>query len=223
MARVHLADIDRPGLVAALAERGIATDSRAPLPGRPGLALISRLDDPARITQLRAEHRGILMLLVEPREPAMIAALDGGADDVLPHSSSDALIAARLAALLRRSGAAAIEIGELVVDRLERSAHRAGRRLALRDREFRLLLALAQSAGRTVPRIDLLRHVCGLRFDPGTNVLDVHVARLRAALDRGFAVPMLLTDKGRGYRLVDPQIERRIEHEIGVAAAPAGR
>ena len=60
----------------------------------------------------------------------------------------------------------------------------------------------SRAAGRCVGRAELLAAVWGLRFDPGTNVVEVHVSRLRARLDRGFAAPMLVTDKGRGYRLV---------------------
>ena len=78
----------------------------------------------------------------------------------------------------------------------------AGVKLALLPREFALLDHLARHAGRTVPREELLRAVFGLRFDPGTNVLAVHASRLRRALDHGFDVAMLVTDRGRGYRLV---------------------
>ena len=71
----------------------------------------------------------------------------------------------------------------------------------LRPREYRLLLHLAERAGAVVSQDDLRRAVWGLRFHPGTNLVAVHISRLRAMLDRGFSTPMLLTEKGVGYRL----------------------
>nr|WP_243852986.1 winged helix-turn-helix domain-containing protein [Sphingomonas naasensis] len=99
-------------------------------------------------------------------------------------------------------------MGDLRIDPVERRVEREGRAIALLPREYALLLHLARSAGRSIAREELLAAVWGLRFDPGTNVVEVHVSRLRAKLDRGFAAPMLVTDKGRGYRLIaraDPQ------------------
>lgn len=78
---------------------------------------------------------------------------------------------------------------------------RAGRPIALLPREYALLLYLARAGGRCVGRAELLAAIWRLRFDPGTNVIEVHVSRLRAKLDRGFACPMLHTEKGRGYQL----------------------
>ena len=94
-------------------------------------------------------------------------------------------------------------LGGLRIDPVERRVERDGRAVPLLPREYALLLHLARSAGRCVGRDELLAAVWGLRFDPGTNVVEVHVSRLRAKLDRGFGVPMLVTDKGRGYRLTD--------------------
>ncbi|TGX38828.1 winged helix family transcriptional regulator [Sphingomonas naasensis] len=102
----------------------------------------------------------------------------------------------------------AVTLGDLRIDPVERRVEREGRAIALLPREYALLLHLARSAGRSIAREELLAAVWGLRFDPGTNVVEVHVSRLRAKLDRGFAAPMLVTDKGRGYRLIaraDPQ------------------
>ena len=204
MQRVAIVDLDRPGLVAALAARGIDLasamgDAHGVLLGwRQSAALIAETLD-----RLRQDGVGPVMILIaQASEAALIAALDAGADDTAPDSSSDAVIAARLAAMLRRARPAAISIGALRIDPVDRRVVREGRELALLPREYRLLMALARRTGATIDRATLLRQVCGIAFDPGTNVLDVHISRLRAKLDRGFAAPMLLTEKGRGFRLV---------------------
>ncbi|MEI9927757.1 MAG: winged helix-turn-helix domain-containing protein [Sphingomonas sp.] len=94
-----------------------------------------------------------------------------------------------------------IVIGPLSIDPVERRVTRSGRPIALLPREYALLLHLARQEGRCVDRAELLRAVWGLRFDPGTNVVEVHISRLRAKLDRGFGAPLLRTEKGLGYRL----------------------
>ncbi len=94
-----------------------------------------------------------------------------------------------------------IQIGALSIDPVERTVTRGGKRIALMPREFALLLHLAR-AGRCVGRAELLSAIWGYDFDPGTNVVEVHVSRLRARLDRGFPAPMLRTERGRGYRLI---------------------
>ena len=83
-----------------------------------------------------------------------------------------------------------------------RTAHRAGRHLALSPKEFDILNYLMASAGELVTREMLLRHVWNLDFDPQTNVVDVNLVRLRRKLDDGFATPCLQTLRGRGYRLL---------------------
>ncbi|MDO7843492.1 winged helix-turn-helix domain-containing protein, partial [Sphingomonas immobilis] len=120
-------------------------------------------------------------------------------------AAGSALIAARLAALLRRCGEpAALHVGPLAINRVEHVATREGRPLALLPREYALLLYLACHAGAVVSRDALRSEVWKLRYDPGTNVIAAHVSRLRAKLDRGFGKPMLLTEKGVGYRLAAP-------------------
>jgi two-component system OmpR family response regulator len=99
-------------------------------------------------------------------------------------------------------GHARIALGELEIDLIERQARRLGRMLGLLQREYELLCHLARHAGRPQSREALLRAIWRLRFDPGTNVVEVHVSRLRAKLDRGFAWPMLRTVRGAGYALV---------------------
>ena len=154
-----------------------------------------------RLGQLRAEGwHGPVMLLVE--SGAQIAeALDAGAEDAAVTGADVAEIAARLARIARRRPAARVEVGPLVLDPLQRKAYREGRPLDLLPREYALLSHLAQRAGETVSRADLLAAIWKLQIDPGTNVVQVHISRLRARLDRGFATAMLHTDIGKGYRL----------------------
>lgn len=142
---------------------------------------------------------GVLVLAM-PQGSSLAEALDAGADDAVCISASPAEIAARLAARLRQR-APSLVLGPLAIDPLARIATRNGCPLALLPREYALLLYLLEAQGRCVPRAELLSAVWGLRFDPGTNVVEVHASRLRAKLDRGQPVAMLRTQKGQGYRL----------------------
>ncbi|AQR75923.1 hypothetical protein BXU08_14605 [Sphingomonas sp. LM7] len=159
-------------------------------------------DPAACVAMVRAQGwRGALMLALSDGGGLSVArALDAGADDAVTLPACAGEIAARLAARLR-GRAPAVEVGGLRIDPVERRVEREGRAVALLPREYALLLHLARAAGRCVGRAELLEAVWGLRFDPGTNVVEVHVSRLRAKLDRGFAAPMLVTERGRGYRL----------------------
>ncbi|RDE07118.1 winged helix-turn-helix domain-containing protein [Sphingomonas aracearum] len=176
-------------LLAALAARGIAL-------AREGSCDAALVDEPVGGL---AEPR---LMLVRGGEEAVAAMLDAGLEDAVTSDASPTLIAARLAALLRRPRGAELRVGSLVIARAERRVWREGRAVPLLPREYALLLHLAERAGEPVPRAALLQAVWGLRFDPGTNVVAVHVSRLRARIDRGFAAPMVQTVPGRGYRLV---------------------
>lgn len=178
-------ECDIPGLRAALHARGIriANDSAAVLA--------------ARMPMLR--HGPLILLVDTPAE--VVAALDAGADDAVPRGAAAEEIAARVAARLRPP-LPPLTLGTLVIDRIVRRATREGRALGLLPREYALLLHLARHAPDVVSRSALLEAVWSLRFDPGTNVVAVHVSRLRAKLDRGFPSPMLRTEPGAGYRLV---------------------
>lgn len=211
---VYLIDIDRPGLAAALAERGmvgqpiaIAPEGRSNEAGQ-GMSHPCRAPLASeRVAALRSWWHGPLLMLLSAAATTddAVVALDGGADDAFPENIADGLIAARIAAMLRRSaGARPIIVGPLVIDPVARTAVRDGRMLGLLPREYLLLLHLALRPGEVVGRPALLKAVCGLEFDPGTNVLDVHLSRLRAKLDRGFDPPMLHTVRGRGFCLVGP-------------------
>jgi two-component system OmpR family response regulator len=183
----------RPGLDAEAAKRGL----RFVAPGLAARAGVHFANAPSPAIGVP------LLQVVAGGDAAVAAAIDAGADDAVALSASDALIAARLAALVRRAPAR-IALGPLAIDRVARTAARDGRALDLLPREYRLLLHLVERAGQTVSHEDLLHAVWGLRFDPGTNVVAVHVSRLRAKLDRGFADALLRTEKGVGYRLAVP-------------------
>lgn len=206
MHRVAIAHVDRPGLSDALAARGIAT---ADAPGGADGAVIGWHGPPAqvagRLVPLRADGIGPVMVLLKADDVAahddmVIAALDAGADDAACGDVSNAVIAARIAALLRRSSRV-FRIGALTIDPVDRRVARDGRDIPLLPREYRLLIALARRPGEVVDRATLLKEVCGIGFDPGTNALDVHMSRLRAKIDRGHADAMLQTERRRGFRL----------------------
>lgn len=187
----------RAGLAAEAIARGVRLIAAGGRVAVAGVAL--RYPGVACPVQLPTLH------VVEGGEGAVTEALDAGAHDAVPAAASDALIAARLAALLRRTGTVApVRLGPLTIDRLERKATRDGRQLGLRPREYAILLYLAGSVGTIVPRETLREAVWNMRFHPGTNALEVQVSRLREKLDKGFATPMLHTEKGVGYGLIVP-------------------
>ncbi|MBO9622069.1 MAG: response regulator transcription factor [Sphingomonas sp.] len=160
-------------------------------------------ENPARcVTELRGQGwLGPLLLVLAPGSRAGVAqALDAGADDAVAMPASAAEIAARIAARLRHRPAP-IRLGGLSIDSVERRVAHQGKPLRLLPREYALLHHLARRSPDCASRTELLEAVWGLRFDPGTNVVEVHVSRLRAQLAHAGAAAMLRTEKGRGYRL----------------------
>lgn len=166
------------------------------LPGRDGLSVLA---------QLRAEddRTPVLILSALGEVDDRVTGLRAGGDDYLtkPYAFSELL--ARLEVLQRRSGGddgeTAYRVADLELDRLSRRVTRAGRDITLQPREFRLLEYLMRNAGRVVTRTMLLEHVWDYHFDPQTNVIDVHVSRLRAKIEKGFDKPLLHTVRGAGY------------------------
>ncbi len=135
-----------------------------------------------------------------------IEGLEAGSDDYLVKPFSFGELLARVNALLRRGeGKTAqdlrILVGDLEIEPLSRVVRRAGKVIDLKPREYRLLEYLARNEGRVVTRTMLLEQVWDYHFDPGTNVIDVHVSRLRRKLEEGFERPILHTVRGAGYRL----------------------
>jgi len=132
-----------------------------------------------------------------------IRGLRAGGDDYLPKPFALSELVARVEVLGRRGPAIAesteLRCGDLLIDLLGRAVTRAGRRIDLTQREFRILEYLVRSAGRVVTRSMLLEHVWDYDFDPQTNIIDQHVSRLRQKLDKGFAAPLIETVRGTGY------------------------
>jgi two-component system OmpR family response regulator len=128
----------------------------------------------------------------------------GGDDYLMCRRVSELL--ARVEALLRRAAAQAppqsvLRVADLELDLLSRRVSRGGRDIQLTTKELQLLEFLMRHAGQVVTRTMLLESVWNLHFDPQTNLIDVHVSRLRQAVDRGFDNPLLHTVRGAGYTL----------------------
>lgn len=193
-----LSEIDIPLLDRAIAQRGYALVLGTP----------SAVPDPAVAAVLRTWEPGIRIrgtrvpeIAVAGSSAGLAAALDAGAADAVSHPVDPFELAARVDARVRNHMPGETRIGELTINRLRREVARAGRPISLVPRELALLLHLAERHGEFVSRRELLEQVWGLNFDPGTNVVAVHISKLRAKIDRDFASPMIRSAKGLGYRL----------------------
>jgi two-component system, OmpR family, response regulator len=168
------------------------------LPKRDGLSLIETL---------RSHGQGtpILILSALGQVDDRVRGLRAGGDDYLPKPYAFTELLARVEALARRRQPAAaaikLEVGDLVLDRLSHEVTRSGEPIPLQPREFRLLEYLMRHAGQVVTRTMLLENVWDYHFDPQTNVIDVHISRLRSKIDRGFGPPLLHTIRGAGYMI----------------------
>jgi len=147
----------------------------------------------------------VLVLSALSATDERVRCLKAGCDDYLTKPFAFSELQARLEALLRRvqstAPAPVLEVGDLRLDLLSRHAERGGRTLLLQPREFRLLAFLARHVDQTVTRTMLLESVWDYRFDPQTNVIDVHISRLRNKVDKGFEQPLIHTVRGVGYCL----------------------
>jgi two-component system, OmpR family, response regulator len=207
-------------IVKGLSEEGFTVDTASN--GRDGLFLASdgsydaivldrmlpQMDGMAVLGALRAADITtpviILSALSSPED--RVSGLVAGSDDYLTKPFAFAELLARIRLLLRKAGTGAtvetiLRCVDLEMDLLSRRVRRAGAQIDLQPREFRLLEYLLRHADQVVTRTMLLEGVWDYHFDPGTNVIDVHISRLRRKLDDGFEFPLLHTVRGAGYRL----------------------
>jgi two-component system OmpR family response regulator len=167
--------------------------------------MLPELDGLSVIEQLRAKRKQTPVLILSARHTVddRVKGLQAGGDDYLTKPFAFAELLARLQALLRRAGGATeptrLVVGDLTLDLLSRKVERAGRTVELRPREFALLEYLRRHPGRVLSKTMILSHVWGYSFDPGTNVVDVLVSRLRDQVDEGFDRKMIHTVRGAGY------------------------
>ena len=168
------------------------------LPRRDGLSVIAGL-------RSRGNNTPVLILSALGEVDDRVTGLRAGGDDYLTKPFAFSELLARIEVLNRRAGMKEQETvyrtGDLELDRLSHSVRRAGKEITLQPREFRLLEYLMRHAGQVVTRTMLLENVWDYHFDPQTNVIDVHVSRLRGKIEKGFESPVLHTIRGAGYML----------------------
>ncbi len=170
------------------------------LPKRDGLSVIGTLRD-------KGIQTPVLILSALGQVDDRVKGLRAGGDDYLPKPYSFSELLARVEALARRRGGRGDEmlyrVGDLELDRLSHQVRRGKEEIVLQPREFRLLEFLMKHAGQVVTRTMLLENVWDYHFDPQTNVIDVHISRLRSKIDKGHAQPLLHTVRGAGYMIRD--------------------
>ena len=173
------------------------------LPHLDGLSIITQLRD-------KADRTPVLILSALGTVDDRVHGLKAGGDDYLTKPFAFAELLARIEALSRRAAPAAQEVtrlkfADLELDLLARRVVRAGRQIDLTAKEFQLLEYFMRRPNQIITRTMLLEGVWNLHFDPQTNIIDVHMSRLRNSVDKGFAKPLIHTVRGTGYVLKDEQ------------------
>ncbi|MGY4517294.1 response regulator transcription factor [Lysobacter sp. HA18] len=196
---VDQADNGRDGLFMATTEPYDALVLDRMLPGVDGLTVLKTIRG-------AGSKVPVLLLTALGDVDNRVEGLRAGADDYLVKPFAYSELSARLDSIARRGGAGGSEptklrVADLELDLLSREARRGDKRIELQPREFRLLEYLMKQAERVVTRTMLLEAVWDYHFDPQTNVIDVHISRLRQKIDAGFPKPLLHTVRGAGYRL----------------------
>lgn len=192
----HIFDGNR-GLEAALSTQMDVLITDRMLPGRDGLEIVQALREAGKTTP-------VLVLSALDSVDERVRGLRAGGDDYLGKPFAIEELIARVESLGRRSSPTsetALKVDDLELDLLSRRARRAGRDIELTAREFRLLEYLVRHAGQVVTRSMLLKGVWDIHYDPQTNVVDVHVSRLRQVVDKEFEKPLIHTVRGVGYSL----------------------
>jgi DNA-binding response OmpR family regulator len=165
------------------------------LPGRDGLSVLRQLRE-------RKNFTPVLLLSARGEVNERVEGLNAGADDYLPKPFELAELVARVRALTRRGGenkSSVLCVADLRLDTVTRKARRRGTEIELTVREYRLLEFLMRSAGRLCGRMMILEKVWDYDFDPGTNLVDVYIRRLREKIDADFEPKLLHTVRGAGY------------------------
>ena len=194
------ADNGKDGLVMATAEDFDVLVVDRMLPGPDGLTII-------RTLRASEDQTPALILSALDNVDDRVMGLKAGGDDYLTKPFAAAELLARLEVLIRRASSShapaetKFTVADLEMDLLSRSVSRAGSAVNLQPREFRLLECLMRNAGNVVTRTMLLEYVWDYHFDPQTNVIDVHVSRLRRKIDKDFSIPLIHTVRGAGYIL----------------------
>lgn len=195
---VDHAEDGKDGMYLALEIRYDAAIIDRMLPGTDGLSIV-------RAMRASNNDTPVLILSALGEVDDRVMGLRAGGDDYLVKPFSFAELLARLDALTRRrdteSPATTLNVEDLEMDLLSRTVKRAGRAINLQPREFRLLEYLMRHADQVVTRTMLLEGVWEYHFDPQTNVIDVHISRLRSKIDRDFDKPLIHTVRGAGYML----------------------
>ena len=170
------------------------------LPGRSGLEILK---------MIRAGHNNVPVIIITARGETedRIEGLDLGADDYLPKPFFVEELIARLRAIWRRSsetGMSVLSVGTLSANLMKREVVRSGVQIEMTPKEFSLLAFLMRAPGRVLTRTQILEQVWGYHFDPGTNLVDVYIRRLRSKIDIEGELPLIETLRGVGYRMQDP-------------------
>lgn len=198
-ASVDLADNGRDGLFLAAGNQYDVMVVDRMLPELDGLAI-------TRTLRASGNQTPVLILSALGEVDHRVEGLRAGGDDYLVKPFAFSELHARIEALMRRSApgdapATSLSVADLELDLLKRQVHRAGQPVALQPREFKLLEYLMRHAGQVVTRTMLLENVWDYHFDPQTNVIDVHISRLRQKIDKDFEPALIHTVRGAGYRL----------------------
>jgi two-component system OmpR family response regulator len=171
--------------------------------------MLPKLDGLSVIGKLRAKGNATPALILSALGAVddRVRGLRAGGDDYLPKPYSFSELLARIEVLARRHTGRGEEtqyrVADLELDRLSHRVVRGTEEISLQPREFRLLEYLMKHAGQVVTRTMLLENVWDYHFDPQTNIIDVHISRLRSKIDKGFAQPLLHTVRGAGYMIRD--------------------
>jgi Response regulators consisting of a CheY-like receiver domain and a winged-helix DNA-binding domain len=171
--------------------------------------MLPKLDGLSLIRSLREQNitTPVLILSALGQVDDRVKGLKAGGDDYLPKPYAFSELMARVEVLARRRSSSVsseqttYQIADLVLDRLSHRVSRGPEEISLQPREFRLLEYLMKNAGQVVTRTMLLENVWDYHFDPQTNVIDVHISRLRAKIDKGFDTSLLHTIRGAGYMI----------------------